>query len=82
MASPLKLIRVKCPKCGSEVLVNISREVLEEARSSPTGLSAAAIPHGGHVLLVYVDANGHERGTRTANIVPAEILRVATGGRG
>ncbi|QOJ78553.1 hypothetical protein IG193_07295 [Infirmifilum lucidum] len=81
MAYPFRLIRVKCPRCSSEVLVSIGQEVIEEARSSPTGLTTVAVPHSGHVLLIHVDANGHERGAKTVSIVHAEVLQVAPGGR-
>lgn len=70
-----KLIKLKCSRCGAEVLAVVGEEVLAEARNSPTGLTMVAVPHNGHVLVAYVDADGNERGTRTAALV--EVLEAA-----
>jgi len=70
----LRVLRVRCPKCNGQILTEIRPEVMLDAKNSPSGLTAVAVPHSDHVLLIYIDANGHMRGLRVANIVPAEVL--------
>ncbi len=57
---------VKCPRCNQEVEVDISREIVEQASSSPAGVTAVVVPHGDHQIIVYVDKNGGIRGVEAA----------------
>jgi len=66
----LGLVSVRCPRCGGRVLVSVEPRVVEEARASPAGLAAVAVPHGDHALLVYFDADGRERGVRAVVLAP------------
>jgi len=68
-----RLARVKCPRCGGEVLVSVGPRVVEEAKASPTGLAVVAVPHGDHALLIHFDANGHERGVRVAILAQVPV---------
>jgi len=64
---------VKCPRCNQEVEVDISREIVEQASSSPAGVTAVVVPHGDHQIIVYVDKNGSVRGVEAA-VRPAVSL--------
>jgi len=64
---------VKCPRCNQEVEVDISREIVEQASSSPAGVTAVVVPHGDHQIIVYVDKNGGIRGVEAA-VRPAVSL--------
>lgn len=84
----LRILRVRCPQCGAEFTLDVTAALLSEAAQSPMGLAGVALPHGDHVLVVYVDSSGGERGARvfrsfqlTATkqmsevLVPSEALR-------
>ncbi|MEM0377586.1 MAG: hypothetical protein QXI90_07435, partial [Thermofilum sp.] len=60
----LKVLKVRCPQCGTEFTLDVTTAVLNEASQSPMGLAGVALPHGDHVLVVYVDSSGGERGLR------------------
>ncbi len=70
-AEIVRIAKIKCPRCGSEFPVNISTNVLEEAKVNPLGLAGVAVPHSDHVLVAYFDRNGDERGVRVFSILQA-----------
>lgn len=60
----IRTVKLRCPRCGTEVSLQITPDIVEEALSNPLGLAGVAYPHGDHVLVAYFDRNGGERGVR------------------
>jgi hypothetical protein len=60
----VRAFKIKCPSCNSIETVEVDEKVLYEAQSNPLGLAGIAFSHEDHVLIVYIDRNGGERGTR------------------
>lgn len=76
-ARALRILRVRCPACGEECEVRLDEETLAAAGSSPTGLAGVADFHGDHILVLYVDAEGRERGARVYRAMRRwEVVRV------
>ena len=64
--------RIKCTKCLEEVRIPITEEVMERAKASPSGITSVAVDHGNHVVLVYLDSEGKERGTEIMDAMVEE----------
>ena len=77
MVEAVRILRVSCPICKKVVRLTIDNKVLELARNSPIGLTGVADVHKDHVMVVYVDSNGNERGVRAYRA----LLRDAETGR-
>ena len=60
----MRVLKVRCPSCGDTFTLEVRPELLAEAAASPIGLAGLAVPHGDHVMVVYVDSSGGERGVR------------------
>lgn len=74
----MKVLKVRCPQCGSEFVLDITATLLSEAAQNPMGLAGIALPHGDHVLVVYVDSSGGERGVRVFKSFQAPAARRVT----
>ncbi|RLF04908.1 MAG: hypothetical protein DRK00_05680 [Thermoprotei archaeon] len=73
----LRVLRVTCPACGELCEVHLDEETLAAARSSPTGLAGVADFHGDHILVLYIDAEGRDRGVRVYRALQRwEVIRV------
>jgi len=68
--------KVKCPKCGREILVDINENVLKEARESPSGVTALTFPHSDHMTIVYIDINGDIRGVQWALRITDSVVNM------
>lgn len=78
-ARAVRALKLKCPQCGADSRVEIREDVLATAASSPTGLVGVADYHGDHVLVVYVDSEGRDRGVRVFRaLLRGETIRVNT----
>uniref|UniRef100_A0A7J3X568 Uncharacterized protein n=2 Tax=Thermofilum pendens TaxID=2269 RepID=A0A7J3X568_THEPE len=75
MSIAIKVLKVRCPACDSEHIIQVTPEVLREADQNPLGLTGLAFPHGDHVLVVYVDRLGGERGTRVFRLFQQPAAR-------
>ncbi|MEM1508280.1 MAG: hypothetical protein QXY49_04890 [Thermofilaceae archaeon] len=73
----VRVLKLTCPDCGKGVEFVLDATTLTAALSSPTGLVGVADYHGDHVFVVYVDAEGHDRGIRVfRTLQKGETLRV------
>jgi hypothetical protein len=63
-AQVIRTVKVRCPRCGAEIPLELTPNIIEEAKANPLGLAGVAYPHLDHVLIVYFDRNGEERGVR------------------
>jgi len=68
-----KILKTFCPKCNSNITVEVSDSVISSAKYSPTGIVGVVDIHGDHALVIYVDSNGHERGTRVYTLLSPAI---------
>ncbi|RLE88178.1 MAG: hypothetical protein DRJ67_02845 [Thermoprotei archaeon] len=76
-ARAVRVLRVTCPACGEVCEVQLDEETLAAARSSPTGLAGVADFHGDHILVLYIDADGRDRGVRVYRALQRwEVIRV------
>jgi hypothetical protein len=76
-ARAVRVLKLKCPECGRETAIQVGEDTLVAAAASPTGLVGVADYHGDHVLVVYVDGEGRERGVRAFRTLQrGEVLRV------
>jgi len=73
----VRTLRILCPQCGRESSVQLREDALAAAAASPTGLVGVADYHGDHVLVVYVDGEGRDRGVRVFRVLQrGEVVRV------
>lgn len=63
-ARAVRALKLKCPQCGRESAIQVGEDTLAAAAASQTGLVGVADYHGDHVLVVYVDSEGRDRGVR------------------
>uniref|UniRef100_A0A7C4FAM4 Uncharacterized protein n=1 Tax=Thermofilum pendens TaxID=2269 RepID=A0A7C4FAM4_THEPE len=75
MSVAIRVLRIRCPECGSEHTIPVTQEVIREAEQNPLGLAGLALPHGDHVLVVYLDRLGGERGTRVFRLLQQPTRR-------
>lgn len=76
-ARTVRLLKLKCPQCGRESALQVREDSLAAASTSPTGLVGIADYHGDHVLVVYVDGEGRDRGVRVFRALQrGEVIRV------
>ena len=75
MSIAVRILKVRCPACGSEQAIQVTPEVLKEAEQNPLGLAGLAFPHGDHVLVVYLDRLGGERGARVFKLFQQPAAR-------
>lgn len=76
-ARAVRLLKLSCPQCGRESVIQVGDDALVAAASSPTGLVGVADYHGDHVLVVYVDGEGRDRGVRVFRTLQrGEVIRV------
>jgi len=76
-ARAARVMKLKCPQCGVESYVKVGEDELAAAAASPTGLVGVADYHGDHVLVVYVDSEGRDRGVRVFRALQrGEVVRV------
>ena len=76
-ARAVRVLKLKCPQCGGEAAIQVGEDTLVAAAASPTGLVGVADYHGDHVLVVYVDSEGRDRGVRVFRTLQrGEVLRV------
>jgi len=75
-ARAARLLRLRCPECGRESDVHVTPDTLAAAAASPTGLVGVADYHGDHVMVVYVDGEGRDRGVRVFRALQrGEVVR-------
>jgi len=79
--SSVREIKVKCPICEDECSIVVDSATLTSARESPSGIGGLAVPHGDHVMIVYVDSEGRDRGVRVYKTIigeeiPTKLLRL------
>lgn len=73
----VRVLKLTCPDCGRGVEFVLDAPTLTAALSSPTGLVGVADYHGDHVFIVYVDAEGRDRGVRVFRTLQrGETVRV------
>jgi len=76
-ARAVRALKLKCPQCGRESTIQVGEDALAAAAASQTGLVGVADYHGDHVLVVYVDSEGRDRGVRVFRALQrGESLRV------
>ncbi|RLE87268.1 MAG: hypothetical protein DRJ49_06695 [Thermoprotei archaeon] len=74
-------IKLRCPICRDECSITVDSATLTSARESPSGIVGLAIPHGDHVVIVYIDSKGRDRGVRAyrtiiGETIPTKLLRL------
>jgi len=73
----VRVLKLRCPECGREAAIQVGEDTLAAAAASPAGLVGVADYHGDHVLVVYVDGEGRDRGVRVFRTLQrGEALRV------
>uniref|UniRef100_A0A7C3SLH1 Uncharacterized protein n=1 Tax=Thermofilum pendens TaxID=2269 RepID=A0A7C3SLH1_THEPE len=75
MSVTVKVLKARCPVCGREHAIQVTHEILREAEQNPLGLAGLAFPHEDHVLVVYLDRLGGERGTRAFRLLEQPVAR-------
>jgi truncated hemoglobin YjbI len=65
----VRVFKIRCPACNIVETVEVNDKILIDAQSNPLGLAGVAFPHDNHVLIVYIDRNGEERGTRVFSLL-------------
>ncbi|RLE82540.1 MAG: hypothetical protein DRJ52_02065 [Thermoprotei archaeon] len=74
-----KIIHVYCPACKSRVPVEVDENILLSAKNSPLGMTGVVDIHRDHALIIYIDAHGHERGSRVYSLItPLETGKTFT----
>lgn len=68
--------KIKCPRCGGNLTIEITEKALREAENSPSGMTAITIPHGDHQVIVYIDRNAGIRGTNWAVIPTKPVINM------
>lgn len=71
----LNILKVKCPKCGRESIIQVDETIIEEARSNPLGMAGVVEIHGDHALIIYIDRNGNERGMRIYSLLKKDVTK-------
>ncbi|WP_457557289.1 hypothetical protein [Candidatus Harpocratesius sp.] len=61
----IKWIQSKCPVCQENYYVCVRKTLIENASSFPVSI---VFQHGGHGLLIYLDAKFHTRGSEVVEI--------------
>lgn len=71
----INLLKIRCPRCGRESVVQVDEKILEEARSNPLGLAGVVETHDDHAIVVYIDRNGNERGIRIYSLLKKGVTK-------
>ncbi len=69
----VRVIRVYCPRCERDYETVVTDDYLRAARESATGVTGIVDIHDDHALIIFVDAQGHERGVRVYTLLPRSI---------
>lgn len=64
-----RVIHVYCPACKTQVPIEIDESILISAKNSPIGMTGVVDIHRDHALVIYIDAQGHERGSRVYSLI-------------